>query len=67
MKKDQVYTENEINAQVSSNQQSDEPNSAHATVIAEKYVKKRKEKAEKQSNDEYKADSIWNAIKYVIL
>lgn len=49
------------------NQLSAEPKSAHATPVVEKYVKKRREKAEKQTEQEHKTDSLWNSIKYVIL
>lgn len=67
MNKGQKYTENEINARVSSSKLSDEPKSAHATPTVEKYVKKRKEKAEKQTTEEHWTDSLWGSIKYVIL
>jgi len=71
MQRDQKFTENEINALHNSNQRSEEPSSAHATRTAEKYVKKRKEKAEKQTEEEHKMEnkSIWDwgSIKYVIL
>ncbi len=60
-------TDNKINAPINSDQSTEEPKSAHATPIVEKYVKKRKEKAEKQTVDEHKTDSFWGAIKYVIL
>ncbi len=67
MKTDQKYTEHVINAPVNSNHVTNEPGSAHATPIAEKYVKKRKEKANKQVIQEHKTDIIWSAMKYVIL
>ena len=58
MKKDQQYTEHEINAPVSYSQSLDEPKSAHSTPVTEKYVKKRKAKAEKQADEEHKTDSL---------
>lgn len=67
MKQDQKNLDTEINAPVSSNQPSDEPKSAHSTPTTEKYVKKRKEKAERQASEEHKTDSLWGSIKYVIL
>ena len=67
MKTNQEYTEKEINAQINSTQAADEPKSAHATPVAEKYVKKRKEKAEKQTVEEHKTDWLWHSMKYVIL
>ena len=67
MKTNQEYTEKEINAPINSTQAADEPKSAHATTVVEKYVKKRKEKAEKQSVEEHKTDSLWSSMKYVIL
>lgn len=67
MKTSQEHTENKIKAPINSNQLVDEPSSAHATPVVEKYVKKRKEKAEKQTIEEQKTDSLWGAIKYVIL
>ena len=67
MKPDQKNLDIEINAQVSSNQSPDEPKSAHSTPVVEKYVKKRKEKAERQAIDEHRTDSLWGSIKYVIL
>lgn len=67
MERYQKSPEKEINAQIVSNQSSDEPKSAHATPVVEKYVKKRKEKAERQSVNEHKTDSLWSSIKYVIL
>ncbi len=67
MKQDQKNLDPEINAPVSSNQSSDEPKSAHSTPTAEKYVKKRKEKADRQTTEEHKTDSLWTSIKYVIL
>ncbi len=67
MERYQKSPEKEVNAPVSSNQSSDKPNSAHATPVAEKYVKKRKEKAERQSVEEHKTDSLWSSMKYVIL
>ncbi|MES2652418.1 MAG: hypothetical protein V4663_11800 [Bacteroidota bacterium] len=67
MKQDQKTPETRINAPVSSNQPPDEPKSAHSTPVVEKYVKKRKEKAERQADEEHKTDSFWGAIKYVIL
>ena len=60
MKKDQQYIEHEINAPVSSSQSFDEPKSAHSTPVTEKYVKKRKAKAEKQTNDEHKTGALLN-------
>ncbi|MEJ5994941.1 hypothetical protein WG904_10980 [Pedobacter sp. Du54] len=67
METNQKYTENEINALANSTQAADEPKSAHATSVTEKYVKKRRDKAEKQTADEHKTDSLWGSIKYVIL
>ncbi len=67
MKTDQKYTEHSINAPDNSNHVTNEPRSAHATPIAEKYVKKRKEKANKQVEQEHKTDTLWGAMKYVIL
>jgi hypothetical protein len=71
MQKNQKSTGNEINAVDDSNQQFNEPNSAHATRSVEKYVKKRKEKAEKQTEEEHKIETKslwdWGSIKYVIL
>ena len=67
METNQEYTDKKINAQINSNQAADEPKSAHATPVAEKYVKKRKEKAERQTVEEHKTASLWNAMKYVIL
>ena len=70
MLKNQKSTGNEINA-VDSNQQFNEPNSAHATRSVENYVKKRKQKAEKQTEEAHKIETKslwdWGAIKYVIL
>jgi len=63
MKTNQEYTGKEVNL----TQAADEPKSAHATPVAEKYVKIRKEKAEKQTVEEHKSDSLWNSMKYVIL
>lgn len=63
MKKSHKQTENVINSIVSVNQESE----ADLTLASEKYVKKRKEKAEKQTNEEHKTDSLWGATKYVIL
>lgn len=67
MERYQKSPEKEINAPVVSNQPSDEPNSAHANKVAEKYVKKRKDKAERQSVAEHKMDAMWTSMKYVIL
>ena len=63
MKKNQKQTENVINSSVNVNQKSD----ADLTSVAEKDVKKRKAKAEKQTNEEHKTDSLWGGTKYVIL
>lgn len=71
MKKDQRLTGNGIIGLNNSSQQVDEPNSAHASRTVEKYVRKRKEKAEKQTEEEHKMESKslwdWASIKYVIL
>jgi len=57
MKKDKVQTDQTV----------EEPKSAHSTPVVEKYVKKRKEKADKQSDEEHRTDTFWGGIKYVIL
>ncbi len=62
MKKDQNLGGSGI-----SNQHAHEPNSAHASRTVEKYVKKRREKAEKQAEEEHKSLWDWASIKYVIL
>jgi hypothetical protein len=67
MKTNQEYTEKEINTEINSTQAADEPKSAHASLVAEKYVKKRKEKADKQTVQEHKTESLWSSMKYVIL
>ncbi|MES2419287.1 MAG: hypothetical protein V4541_13950 [Bacteroidota bacterium] len=70
MARDHQFTENEINARVNSNQKADQPKSAHATPVVEKYVKKRSEKANKQAENEQKNKSMWDEwsiLKYVIL
>lgn len=59
--------ENEINTPVRLSQLTGEPKSAHSTPVAEKYVEKRKRKAEKQTDKEQKTDTLWSAMKYVIL
>ena len=63
MKKNQKQTENSIDPLVSVNQKSD----TDLTTVAEKYVKKRKAKAEKQTHEEQKPNSSWGTNKYVIL
>ena len=67
MKRNQEYTENEVNAPINSHQAAEGPKSAHSNPVAEKYVNKRKDKAEKQVEHEHRTDSFWGAIKYVIL
>jgi len=59
--------ENEINTPVCSSQLTGEPKSAHSTSVVAKYVEKRKRKAEKQTDKEQKTDTLWSAMKYVIL
>lgn len=77
MSQNQPLPEEKINAQVNSNQPAGRPNSAYSTPIVEKYVRKRSEKADRQSQDEQNGTSPstqnkstwkdWRALKYVIL
>lgn len=67
MKTNREYAKNVGNVSVNASHWNTEPKSAHATPVVEKYVKKRREKAEKQAIEEHKTDSLWSSIKYVIL
>ncbi|RZK38422.1 MAG: hypothetical protein EOO90_22335 [Pedobacter sp.] len=67
MKKHQKAPGNEIYAPASSSQSADEPNSAHSTPVVEHYVKKRKQKADRQVEEEHKNEFRWTSLRYVIL